>query len=216
MDSFLSELSNNIAPNPEEKLYPSIWKEYERVILDSLITTFGLDFLVHDQRGGDVDTIHSVQETNVFKNEQYSVKYQNRGEYNSQKYHGSDKAYRDIGHSERNRFNETGETIPDTYVPNNLLYYNKGAGPWRQTSLDHVISAHEIHDDPVRILFRNQDRTQTWRRSERNALFPVAAGRIPALVLYEETDPGRRRLHQEIQSSCYQDEIPGLNNTYIS
>ena len=28
----------------------------------------------------------------------------------------------------------------------------KGVGPWRRASLDHVVSAHEIHEDPVRIL----------------------------------------------------------------
>ena len=36
-------------------------EQYEKVIIDSIITSFGLDFLIRDQYGGDVDTIHNVR-----------------------------------------------------------------------------------------------------------------------------------------------------------
>ena len=51
----------------EENVYDSIFKEYERVVIQSLITSFGLDFLVRDQYGGDVDTVHNVRQISVDK-----------------------------------------------------------------------------------------------------------------------------------------------------
>ena len=33
-----------------------LFKQYERVIVRSIITSFGLDYLVSDRNGGDVDT----------------------------------------------------------------------------------------------------------------------------------------------------------------
>ena len=63
--SFIGELKNGPEMNPEDNVFQSIWAEYERVILQSLITSFGLDFIVHDQHGGDVDTIHNVREIGV-------------------------------------------------------------------------------------------------------------------------------------------------------
>ena len=52
--SFVDELKNGPETEPEENVFGSIWAEYERVILHSLVTSFGLDFLVSDQHGGDV------------------------------------------------------------------------------------------------------------------------------------------------------------------
>ncbi len=148
---YLSELNNGIAPNPSNKVFSEIWNEYERVILHSLVTSFGLDFLVHDQRGGDVDTVHGVRETGTFKNPIYAQKYDDRGKYDPHEYH-SDESYRRITAEARQRFNETGTPSEDVYVPGNLLYFNKGDGSWKRAALDHVISAHEVHDDPVRML----------------------------------------------------------------
>ena len=58
----MTEINNGMIPDPEENVFFSIWNEYERVIIKSLITSFGLDFLVKDQHGGDVDTIHNVRQ----------------------------------------------------------------------------------------------------------------------------------------------------------
>lgn len=41
-------------------VFRTVWNEYERVILQSLVTSFGLDGLIHYQRGEDVDTIYNV------------------------------------------------------------------------------------------------------------------------------------------------------------
>ena len=45
-----------------ETVFSQMWDAYRGVILHSIVTSFGLDFLVHDQHGGDVDTIHGVRE----------------------------------------------------------------------------------------------------------------------------------------------------------
>lgn len=62
MNSFVAELNSGFSSEPDENVFVSIWNEYERVIMQSLITSFGLDFLAHDQHGGDVDTIHNVRQ----------------------------------------------------------------------------------------------------------------------------------------------------------
>ena len=83
MSSFVAALNNDMNAydvNPKEKIFESIWKEYESVILQSLVTSFGLDFIVHDQHGGDVDTVHNVRQISIdpemkYKNYNNSVKY---------------------------------------------------------------------------------------------------------------------------------------------
>lgn len=59
--AFVSELKNSPRMGQGENMFDGIWAEYERIILHSLVTSFGLDFLVHDQHGGDVDTISNVR-----------------------------------------------------------------------------------------------------------------------------------------------------------
>ena len=82
MSDFLFELNKNNNPNPNHNVFDELWSEYERVIVHSLITTFGLDFLIVDQDGGDVDTINTVNKTLSFKNKKYSKRYDDRGIYN--------------------------------------------------------------------------------------------------------------------------------------
>ena len=40
-------------PFQDESIMKSILAQYERVLVESLVTTFGLDFIVKDQYGGD-------------------------------------------------------------------------------------------------------------------------------------------------------------------
>lgn len=147
MSSFVAELNNGFAPEPEENVFSSIWNEYERVIMQSLITSFGLDFLVHDQHGGDVDTIHNVREIGKdpnmkYKNEQNQADYANRGEYDTYAYH-QDPRYiainRKVSESKKNG------TLQDAYT-------GKTVAQNADIDLDHAISAKEIHDDPGRVL----------------------------------------------------------------
>lgn len=158
MSSFVGELSAGISLDPEENVFRGIWKEYERVILQSLVTSFGLDFIVHDQHGGDVDTIHNVREIGKnpsmkYKNVQNQADYDNNGAYDNPAYH-ADKRYRDIVRTAKKEFNENGTWIDDTYVKGNTVapVSNKTVPRNRQGQLDHVVSANEIHDDQGRIL----------------------------------------------------------------
>ena len=71
--AFIGQLKNRGDIEPDENVFHAVWNEYERVILQSLVTSFGLDGLIHDQRGGDVDTIYNVRHEKdengaVFKN----------------------------------------------------------------------------------------------------------------------------------------------------
>ena len=67
-----------------ENMKEGLFKQHERVIVRSIITSFGLDFLVSDRNGGDVDTVHNIRSNpNDYKSERNRQNYQNRGEYNS-------------------------------------------------------------------------------------------------------------------------------------
>lgn len=147
LNSFVAELNSGFSPNPEENVFSSIWNEYERVIMQSLITSFGLDFLVHDQHGGDVDTIHSVREIGkdpkmTYKNAQNQTDYANRGEYNTYEYH-QDPRY--IAINKKVSESKKNGTLTDAYTGQTVAVN-------ANIDLDHAISAKEIHDDPGRVL----------------------------------------------------------------
>ena len=158
MSTFVAELNSDFSPDPEENVFSSIWNEYERVIIKSLITSFWLDFIVHDQNGGDVDTIHNVREVGkdpdlTYKNSQNKIDYDNRGAYDKAAYH-SDPRYRKIVSDARRDFNENGTKVDDAYVVGEKLIprRNNTISREKQAQLDHVIAAEEIHNDSGRVL----------------------------------------------------------------
>lgn len=58
-------------------------KEVNDTIVQSLVTSFGLDFLLlKDKKGGDVDTVHNVR-NDIWATEEEKNRYQDRGEYDS-------------------------------------------------------------------------------------------------------------------------------------
>ena len=150
--NYIAAVADTKCTNPSGNVFDGIWKSYEGVVLHSLVTSFGLDFLVHDQHGGDVDSIRSVREDG-FKSEAHQAAYDARGVYDTKAYH-SDPRYREITQAARKEFNEHGTMQQDAYVPGNTVAYTKasGLGKDRRANLDHVISAHEIHEDPGRVL----------------------------------------------------------------
>lgn len=158
MNSFVGELNAGITVEPNENVYNSIWKEYERVILQSLVTSFGLDFIVQDRYGGDVDTIHNVRQIGkdpdmYYKNSQNQTNYENREAYDGTAYH-SHSGYREKVREAKKEWNNQGTWQDDTYVKGNKVapVGNKTLERSKQGQLDHVISANEIHNDPGRIL----------------------------------------------------------------
>ena len=138
MASFVGELNSSFFPEPEGNVFNSIWKEYEGVVFKSLITSFGLDFLVQDQYGGDVDTVHNVRAGVAYKNQQNKADYDNRGTYSTAEYH-SDPRYTSIVRKAKKEFNENGIMLNDFYVKGNTVIPtgNSTIPRNRQAQLDH-------------------------------------------------------------------------------
>ncbi|WEI18742.1 hypothetical protein PY247_00520 [Acinetobacter proteolyticus] len=97
-------------------------EEINKVVTKSLVTTFGLDFLLlEDKKGGDVDTIHNVRQ-GIWATEQEMQNYECRGKYDSEAYH------RHANYIETNRINKelqkSGE-LKDAYRNNKTFAFQK-------------------------------------------------------------------------------------------
>lgn len=111
--------------------------ELEKTVVSSLATSFGLDFLLfEDKVGGNVDTIHNVRQ-GVWATDKERQAYDNRGDYDSDAYHKHD-TYKETG-----RRDKQAQQDGKLYDP----YRNVVMGRNEQRNLDHVISAKEVHDD---------------------------------------------------------------------
>ncbi|MBU3009643.1 hypothetical protein [Cobetia amphilecti] len=117
-------------------------KELEKTVVNSLTTSFGLDFLLfEDKIGGNVDTVHNARQ-GVWATDREKQRYQNREKYNSGLYH-KDARFKKTGSDDKLRHQAGGLHDP---------YRNTTMGPGEKRNLDHVISAQEVHDDPGRTL----------------------------------------------------------------
>ena len=142
----------------ERNAYSSIFQQYEKVIIDSLITSFGLDFLIKDQHGGDVDTIHNVRkigqdELMGYKNSSNESAYNNRPDYDARSYHAGGNFQR-TKHEARETWQETYKDIDDQYQSGKIGFYGhtNTISPDRKAELDHIIECKSIHDDRGRVL----------------------------------------------------------------
>ncbi len=159
--SYLACVGKNYSPTIDEPIMESLFSQYERVIVESLITTFGLDFLVRDQHGGDVDTLHNVRQIDeddqmTYKSAQNQQAYEQRGEYSYDAYHGKNENYRKMTGDARKAAQQAGKPQPitDTYTGKTvyIMGKSKGAPADKKASLDHIISAKSIHEDRGRVL----------------------------------------------------------------
>ena len=156
---FVSLSLADFEPNEEDKVYESIFKQYERVVIESLITSFGLDFIVRDQHGGDVDTVLNVRkigsdEKMKYKNRQNQKDYDTRGEYSFKDYH-ADRRFRQKKHEAREKWQESGENIPNEYRPGQSVGFyghTKSIPNDKKAELDHIVECKHIHDDRGRVL----------------------------------------------------------------
>lgn len=147
IQSFVSEVNHHNNFNPESNVYESIWGQYEHVVFESLITSFGLDFLVGDLYGGDVDTVNNVRMMDsdkelFYKNVQNEKAYNEREKYNPLEYH-QDVRYKEINAKVSERKKEG--KLFDAYTGKKMARNAK-------SDLDHIVAANEIHEDPGRIL----------------------------------------------------------------
>lgn len=145
--NFVGDVGTGFEPLPDEPVLDSLFEQYGRVIVQSMITSFGLDFLIADRHGGDVDTIYNVRkigsdEKMTYKNMSNQAAYDNRGEYDSHSYHSH------FGYKEKNAevssAKKDGKLI-DEYTGEKIQGNEK-------SDLDHIISAKEIHEDRGRVL----------------------------------------------------------------
>ncbi len=144
----MSYVRNITAPSTlSGSAYVDLFKQYEKVIMESLITSFGLDFLIKDQYGGDVDTIHNVRQIGkdsqmTYKNKSNEINYESRGEYDTVKYHHNE-AY--ISSNRQNSIDRDHGNLID-------IYTGKQIKPGEKFDQDHIISAKETNDDRGRVL----------------------------------------------------------------
>lgn len=154
VNSYVANVGKNYDPDPNENIFDSIFKEYEHVIFESIISSFGLDFIIKDKHGGDVDTIHNVRQIGKdpymeYKNSKNKQAYDNRGDYNSYDYHRKNRQYRKkISETRKNAENGV---IVDEYTGDTITFA-KAAPANLKVSLDHVFDAKGIHEDPGRVL----------------------------------------------------------------
>ena len=142
----------------EQNVYSSIFQQYEKVVIDSLITSFGLDFLVRDQHGGDVDTIHNVRkigqdELMGYKNSSNEAAYNNRPDYDARSYHAGGN-FQQTKHKARDTWQETYKDIDDQYQSGKIGFYGhtNAVSPDKKAELDHIVECKSIHDDRGRVL----------------------------------------------------------------
>ena len=100
MSNYVCAVGDYMPSDPNEPVMDLLLQQYKRVIVESLITSFGLDFLVQDQYGGDVDTIHNVSQVGrvpemTYKNARNAAAYKNHGKYDTNEYH-RDPRYKEI------------------------------------------------------------------------------------------------------------------------
>ena len=156
VENFVKQIDRNY--DTETNVYNSIFEQYERVVIQSLITSFGLDFLVRDQHGGDVDTINNVRQIGKdgqmkYKNKRNEEAYNNRGNYDGIAYHKGGN-FQQKKHEAREKWQATGKNIKDEYTNEDIGFYGhtKSIPPNKKAELDHIIAAKEIHEDKGRLL----------------------------------------------------------------
>jgi hypothetical protein len=116
--------------------------ELEKTVVHSLVTSFGLDFLLFkDQKGGDVDTVHNARQ-GVYATQQERQRYDERGAYDSKAYH-TDGSY--IARGRQDKAEQAAGQLQDRYRGTTMDANER-------RDLDHTIAAKEIHEDAGRVL----------------------------------------------------------------
>lgn len=158
--NFVKDIEPNFYATVDENAFEMLFKEYERVIFRSIVTSFGLDIFIRDQYGGDVDTILNVRKIGTdpdmeYKNEKNSIAYDERGDYSHKNVEGKDTNFQRIKHKAREQYHkDNSNTVRDAYEDKELHFLGKSKNhpTDRSAELDHVISAKSIHDDRGRVL----------------------------------------------------------------
>lgn len=135
------EVLNHAAFSDELPPSQNLMKQYEKMIVTTLLRSFALDFMIKDQNGGNVDTPLTARKYGL-KDEEAQKRYdsKNRGDY-------ADKNVKKQYHS--NHFIDRNREASELKEQGKLFdaYTGQKIAPNGRYDLDHTISAKEIHDD---------------------------------------------------------------------
>ena len=150
MQPYAAKVVKDFVPDYHGNIFDDIFEQYERVIIESLITSFGLDFIVKDQCGGDVDTILNVRKIGEYPDIQYKSKL-NAQAYSAQESYSKQVK---VSYDSQKEFIQENARIKEQKVSGQLTDSYTGAKASRNANidLDHVIATEEIHRDRGRIL----------------------------------------------------------------
>ena len=141
LENALRELKDLEARLPSEQTQ-SLFELCEKNVMQNIQQQFGLHYLVDSAKeGGQVSTTHKVR-NGIYANDEERLRYENRGEYDSYKYH-KDSNYIAIN-KEQSALKKQGKMTD--YMTGREIKRNAGV------DLDHKISAKAIHEDRARVL----------------------------------------------------------------
>lgn len=139
-----------------------LFAQYEKVIINSVITSFGLEMFIKDHHGGDVDTINNVRKIGSDPNMGYKSAVNKRAwdakpEYSQDIHniiHRDGQNFRSMKREAREAFQATGQIIKDEYTGSDIGFYGhtKSISSDKKAELDHIISSKEIFNDRGRVL----------------------------------------------------------------
>lgn len=167
--AFVGNVGNGLELEPDEPIMPSLLQQYEKVVLESVVTAFGIDALIFqnprmtsiaDQHGGYVDTIQNVRKVGIdpemtYKNSSNQNAYENREAYNYQKYHDQNKVFGETkGAARRQSRTNNNQPLEDAYTGKQIYFLGKSkqAPANQKAELEHVLSTKTIADDRGRVL----------------------------------------------------------------
>ncbi|MGF1689947.1 ATPase [Photobacterium kagoshimensis] len=143
-------------------------EELHKTVVQSLVTSFGLDFLLfEDKKGGEVATIHNVRkhhsgETDIHLSEQVKQEYVNQGAYKpakldadgNQVFNSKGKAVKVDRYHADSRYKNRGAADKQLHQEGKLYdaYRDQNMAQNENRQLDHIISSHEVHNDAGRVL----------------------------------------------------------------
>ena len=137
MDSFVKQVGV-LEPRCGSSANDTLFSQYERAVVQSLITSFGLDLFIKDQHGGDVDTIHNVRQIGRDPLMRYKDKANEFGYENRMQYNEYVKAA--VGGGSSDYRGRAGTWSVDEYTGKPLTLKDN-------PQVDHVISTKEMWDD---------------------------------------------------------------------
>lgn len=141
LEEALQGLEDLTAKLPKEQNI-ALFEQCANNALDAVVGHFGLGAVVLNAKdGGNVNTTHNVRQ-DIYANDTEKQRYENRGEYDSDKYH-QDSTYKEIN-KRQSALKKEGKLTD--YMT------GKEIKPNDNTDLDHIVAAKTIHDDRARVL----------------------------------------------------------------